>query len=180
VRQYLHVSAGPYQFLLDAEGIHEILDLECSGAESLNFGASAHRDWRGRVLPAVNGRALLGMQDCVLPPSHAGVVYSAGNDDAPLMLELDRVAKLRYAEDHELQRLPPLPVQADRLFDCVLPDKVQGLQLFHLRRPLDIQALLAEWAALPEPAAAIAEVQSAPARDSIHTRRAGTKQRKKK
>ena len=138
MRQFLQVSAGPYQFLLDAPGIHEILDLASDHA-----GTAGYRDWRGCVLPAINARMLLGMQDHTLPPLHAGVVYSAGVEDAPLMLELDRVGRLRYVEEHQLQRLPPLPVQAAQLFDCVLPDS--GMQLYHLRRPLEIQVLLEKW-----------------------------------
>ncbi len=138
MRQFLQVSVGPYQFLLDAEGVHEILDLVTHPAEQ-----TGHRDWRGRVLTAVNARTLLGMQEQTLAPLHAGVVYSPGAEDAPLMLELDRVDRLLYAELHQLQRLPPLPEPVEQLFDCVLPDK--GRQLYHLRRPLDILAFLAEW-----------------------------------
>ena len=141
MRQYLHVSAGPYQFLLDAEGIHEILELEAHAS------AAGYRDWRGRLLPSVNGRCLLGLANCELSPSHAGVVYSAVDLETPLMLELDRVGRLRYAEDDQLLALPPLPEKAERLFDRVLPDEVLGVQLYHLRRPLDIQALLREWSA---------------------------------
>lgn len=133
---YLHVCAGPYQILLDADGIHEILDLDSGdGAE-----AAGRRDWRGQVLAAVNGRALLGMKDDALPRERAGVVYSADADGAPLMLEFDRVARLRHVGEAGLLPLPPVPERAFRLFDGVFTDKEAGAQLYHLRRPLDAAA----------------------------------------
>ena len=130
---YLHVCAGPYQILLDADGIHEILELD--GGDGAQ--AAGHRDWRGQVLASVNGRALLGMKQTALPRERAGVVYSAGVSGVPLMLEFDRVARLRHVGEASLLPLPPVPEKAFRLFDGVLSDKEAGTQLYHLRRPLD-------------------------------------------
>ena len=137
MKQYLHVRAGPYQMLLDAEGIHEILDLSDKDSE-----AAGHRDWRGRVLTSVNGRTLLGLKDNVLPLLHAGVVYSSGDEDTLIMFELDKVERLRLAEEGCLLRLPYVPEQASRLFDGVLHDKISGAQIYHLRRPLDLVAMI--------------------------------------
>lgn len=137
---YLQVCAGAYQLLLDADGIHEILDLDNGdGAQ-----AAGRRDWRGRALPAVNGRALLGMEDDALSRECAGVVYSAGYDDTPLMLEFDRVARLRHVGETSLHPLPPVPERVTRLFDGVLQDKESGAWLYHLRRPLNPAVLLGQ------------------------------------
>ncbi len=146
---YLQVCAGPYQILLDADGIHEILDLDGDdGAE-----AAGHRDWRGQALTAVNGRSLLGMKDNALPRERAGVVYSAGADATPLMLEFDRVVRLRHLDDRGLRPLPLVPKRVLRLFDGVLSDKEAGAQLYHLRRPLDAEVFMeqADEVDLPAP-----------------------------
>jgi chemotaxis signal transduction protein len=134
---YLQVRAGPYQLLLDADGIHEILELD-SGTDA---EAAGHRDWRGRILTAVNGRAMLGLKDAALPSGHAGVVYSIGGEDVPVILELDKVERLRHAEDGAFLPLPPVPERTFLLFDGVLPDREAGIQLYHLRRPLDMAAV---------------------------------------
>jgi len=140
--QYLHVRAGPYQMLLDAEGVHEILEL--SGED--DGGASGHRGWRGRVLTSINGRTLLGLDDHVLPRVHPGVVYSAGEDETPVMLELDGVERLRSADGNNLSALPRVPEQAFLLFDGVLSDKGMGAQLYHLRRPLALADMMEQLA----------------------------------
>jgi|GEM_PF-722945 hypothetical protein len=134
MRQYLHVSAGPYPLLLDAEGIHEILDLSHDHADT-----AGHRDWRGQVLTTINIRTLLGMKDDTLPLAHAGVVYSVEAGEPPVMLEMDKVERLRLVDDSSLVRLPRVPDAASGLFDCVLPDKNRGLQIYHLRRPLSLE-----------------------------------------
>jgi len=132
----LQVRIGPYRMLLDAEGIHEILEIS-----SDNAGSTEHRDWRGQVLIAVNGRQLLGLKDSALPAVHAGVVYSAVADSAALvMLEADGVDRLRQVELSDLSHLPALPESVTRLFDCVLSDA--GVQYYHLRRPLDLLAVI--------------------------------------
>jgi chemotaxis signal transduction protein len=140
VKQYLQVHAGPYQMLLDASGVHEIVEL-------LNDDncAAGHRDWRGRVLTSINARSLLGMKDNALPKSHAGVVYSACDEDAPVMFELDSVACLRHVEDACFLSLPSVSMQLASLFDCVLPDKERGIQLYHLRHPVNLGDLMASW-----------------------------------
>jgi chemotaxis signal transduction protein len=140
VKQYLQVHAGPYQMLLDASGVHEIVEL-------LNDDncAAGHRDWRGRVLTSINGRSLLGMKDAALPKSHAGVVYSASDEDAPVMFELDSVTCLRHVEDTCFLSLPSVSMQLTSLFDRVLPDKERGIQLYHLRHPINLGALMARW-----------------------------------
>jgi len=140
--QYLHVRAGPYQMLLDVEGVHEILEL--SGED--DGGASGHRGWRGRVLTSINGRALLGLDDYVLPRVHPGVVYSAGEDETPVMLELDGVERLRSADGNNLSALPRVPEQAFLLFDGVLSDKGMGDQMYHLRRPLALADMMEQLA----------------------------------
>ncbi len=135
---YLQVCAGPYQILLDADGIHEILELDGDdGAE-----AAGRRDWRGQALTAVNGRTLLGMKDDVLPRERAGVVYSADADATPLMLEFDCVVRLRHLNDMGLRPLPLVPKRVLRLFDGVFSDKEAEAQLYHLRRPLDAELLM--------------------------------------
>ena len=135
---YLQVCAGPYQLLLDADGIHEILYLDGGdGAES-----AGRRDWRGQALIAVNGRTLLGMKDDVLPRERAGVVYSSDADATPLMLEFDYVARLHHLNEMGLQPLPLVPKRVMRLFDGVFLDNEAEVQIYHLRRPLDAEVFM--------------------------------------
>lgn len=137
MRQFLQVSIGPYRMLLDAEGIHELLEIPPSD----QAGSIEHRDWRGQVLTVVNGRRLLGLQNSALQAAHAGVVYSAvADEDVPVMLEVDAVDRLRQVELNDLSHLPALPESVARLFDCVLSDA--GVQYYHLRRPLDLLAVI--------------------------------------
>lgn len=144
---YLQVCAGAYQILLDADGIHEILDLDNGDGTQ----AAGHRDWRGQALTSINGRTLLGMKDDTLTRERSGVVYSAGCGDAPLMLEFDRVARLRHVGEASLHPLPSVPERVRRLFDGVFPDKESGAWLYHLRRPLDPAVLLEQPTAQLEP-----------------------------
>ncbi len=135
---YLQVCAGPYQILLDADGIHEILDLDGDdGAES-----AERRDWRGQALTVINGRTLLGMKDDVLPRERAGVVYSSDADTTPLMLEFDYVARLHHLNEMGLRPLPLVPKRVMRLFDGVFLDNEAEAQLYHLRRPLDAEVFM--------------------------------------
>lgn len=135
---YLQVCAGPYQILLDADGIHEILDLDGDdGAE-----AAGRRDWRGQALTAINGRSLLGMKDDVLPRERVGVVYSSDADATPLMLEFDYVVRLHQLNEMGLRPLPLVPKRVMRLFDGVFLDNEAEAQLYHLRRPLDVAVFM--------------------------------------
>jgi len=144
---YLQVCAGAFQILLDADGIHEILELDNGdGAQ-----AAGHRDWRGQALTAINGRTLLGMKEDTLTRERSGVVYSAGYGDTPLMLEFDRVARLRHVGEASLHPLPSVPERVTHLFDGVFPDKESGAWLYHLRRPLDPAVLMEQSTKQPEP-----------------------------
>lgn len=170
---YLHVCAGPYQILLDADGIHEILDLDGDdGAE-----VAGRRDWRGQALAAVNGRTLLGMKDCNLPRERAGVVYSADESGDPLMLEFDRVARLRHVGEAGLLPLPPVPERAFRLFDGVLTDKDAGVQLYHLRRPLDVAVFIEQPQEIGLPSALLPATESGRAELPAKKRRARSKRK---
>ena len=138
MRSYLQVAVGPYQILLDAQGILEIIDLD--GDDDTQ--AAGHRHWRGQSLPVVNARALLSMQDACLPRMHCGVVYSSDEAcTALMMLELDRAVGLRNVGNAELKTLPPVSEQATDLFDGVLVDQQTSALLYHLRRPKNIRTV---------------------------------------
>jgi chemotaxis signal transduction protein len=135
MRQYLQVHVGPYQLLLDAQGIHEILELSGQGE------VSGYRDWRGKLLVPMNSRRLLGLKKDIFPAVYAGVVYSFSDDSEPVMFEFDRVERLRQVEENDLSTLPFIPKFAAQLFDLVYSDATLGVQLYHLRRPLELDSL---------------------------------------
>lgn len=167
---YVQICAGPYVALLDAEDVQEVLALS---EESQS--AAGHYDWRGQVLATVNMRALFGVAERGLPRERAGIVYSAGAGEAPVVLEFDRVMRLRNTEWASFLPLPPVPDGASRLFDGVLPDEETGLQLYHLKRPLAVSwqddafrvvppVCQAESAVSPEVSGAVASFSSPKAR----------------
>ncbi len=131
---YLQVQAGPLLVLLEASGVHEVLDgvggNEGSGAAS----ARGHVQWRDEVLPAIELGRFFGF-DGARPG--ASVVYGAAPEQPPLVFQVDRVLGLHKIELHEWKRLPALPADVTRFFDAAYAGAGQELLSYRLRSELD-------------------------------------------
>lgn len=175
---FLHVWAGPYQLLLDAEGIHEVLDIESDETASLGCW-----DWRGSILPIVDMRNLCGVDSSAeVSPGRSGVVYSPLADAPPVVLQLDCVGRLRRAGREDFRPLPTGAKYARRFFDSVLRDMDSGTELYHLRRPLEREMLISEGSSLAAAkdqgeAAAVATVGQ-PQQEEPRRKRKGLKKRR--
>jgi hypothetical protein len=66
-----------------------------------------------------------------------GVVYSATEGDAPLMLEVDEVVGLRNITPAQWLPMPRLPDATRVFFDALIDDLHSDAQVYRLRRPLD-------------------------------------------
>ena len=139
MNSYLQIITGDIKVLLDAAGVHEILELGETGDDAVC--ASGYRQWRGQALSRVSCRSLFG-QKLHEAAERTGIVYSpelAGN--LPVVLEADGIVRLNHLEERYFTGLPLVPRRVSAVFDKVHVCKGSGEQLFHLKRPCD-QALV--------------------------------------
>lgn len=127
---YLQVRAGSLQLLVDALGVHEVLSLD----DLAVGGQGGHVEWRNQVLNSVAVHTFFGQTQ---GERLMGVVYSATEGDAPLMLEVDEVVGLRNITPAQWLPMPRLPDATRVFFDALIGDLHSDAQVYRLRRPLD-------------------------------------------
>ena len=133
MNSYLQIKVSEMNVLLDASGVHEILEL--GRDEDQAYCSLEHRAWRGQVLARVSCRSLLG-QKLDATAEKAGIVYSPDlGSGTPVMLEADGIVRLDHLDDADFTKLPPVPQRIEAVFDKVHVHDATGRQLFHLRRP---------------------------------------------
>lgn len=117
---YLRVAVGPYQLLLDAGQVLEVVE------DAVAAGAAGWRLWRGRSVPVLDMRGRLGLDEGDPGP----LVISGRADGAGCRaVRVDRVVGLCRYSDASVRPLPPLPPQAGALFDGALDDAAGRLLL---------------------------------------------------
>lgn len=130
---YLQVRAGPVGLLLDALRVHEVVLLPERFRDDQAFA-----EWRSQVLHVVRLA-----QHLQLPAgqSEQAVIYSPREGDAPVMLLVDEVARLRTLEAAAWGPLPPgVPERTRTLFDGLHLDAGTQQPLYRLRS--DVMATL--------------------------------------
>ena len=128
---HLRGRIGAYRMLIPAESVLDVWTAEASSGEAPT--------WRGRTIPYIDGRALLG--EPAGAPAGALLVYGAVADDPGLViLGLDEVLGSVEVAVEMLKSFPPSLADAYRLFDGIatLPDSPTGL--LRLRAGLDLAA----------------------------------------
>jgi hypothetical protein len=134
---YLQVRAGQLHILVDALGVHEVLSLE----DLAVGGQGGHIEWRKQVLNSVTVHSFFGQAQ---GERLMGVVYSAADGDAPLMLEVDEVVGLRNITPTQWTPMPRLPDATRVFFDALIGDLNSDAQVYRLRRPLDMALFQSE------------------------------------
>jgi hypothetical protein len=98
--------------------------------------------WRGRVLPYVDGRPLLG--EPASGPASALLAFGAAADDPNLViLGLDEVLGTVEITSDTLKPFPPGLADAHRLFDRIATVPGETTSLLRLRPGLDLTAYAA-------------------------------------
>lgn len=129
---HLHGRIGGYQVLVPASSVLDVWSPAAASDEAPT--------WRGRVVPYVDGRALLGEP----ARGHAGVLLAYGDaaaDPKLVILGLDHMLGSISVTAEILQPFPKSLADAYRLFDGIaaLPGGSAGL--LRLRAGLDLLAL---------------------------------------
>lgn len=127
---YLQVRAGNLQLLVDALGVHEILSLN----DLPVGGQGEHLEWRKQVLNSVPVHSFFAQEQ---GERVMGVVYSATEGDAPMMLEVDEIVGLRNIGPKDWLPMPRLPSETMVFFDALVDDLKTDAQVYRLRRPLE-------------------------------------------
>ncbi len=126
---YLQVQAGPVRVLLQAAGVHEVIDSATANA------ARGHVQWRDAVLPAITLGSFFGF-DNVQPT--ASVVYGVAPEQPPVVFQVDRVEGLHDIDLREWKRLPALPAEVTQFFDAVYVAPGQTMLSYRLCDGLDV------------------------------------------
>ena len=141
---HLRGRIGTYQVLIPAGSV-----LDVWTSENISNEAPT---WRGRAVPYVDGRALLG--EPAPGPAGALLAYGEAVDDAKLViLGLDEVLGSVSVAAEMLQPFPQSLADAHRLFDGIAGLPGVSTKLLRLRTGLDLAAL-AEIGASPTPSSA--------------------------
>jgi hypothetical protein len=128
---HLHGRIGSYQVLVPASSVLDVWSAEVAAEEAPT--------WRGRVVPYVDGRALLG--EPALGHASALIAYGdAAGDPKLVILGLDQMLGSVSVTQDMLQPFPHSLADAHRLFDGIaaLPGVSTGL--LRLRTGLDLVA----------------------------------------
>ena len=141
-------TIGPYHLLAGAERVREVQEHAAAG----QVRGGGHLSWRGRLVPEIGLRALLGLGPDrreggvdILYGDHLVSGEADGGDDAVVVFTADRVLGLRGLEEGRLHLLPALSPALARLFDVIFLDPVDGRGILCLdARP---EALLELWRA---------------------------------
>lgn len=138
---HLRGRIGTYQVLIPAGSV-----LDVWTSEKISDEAPA---WRGRAVPYVDGRALLG--EPAGKRAGALLAYGEAVDDAKLViLGLDEVLGSVSVAAEMLQPFPQSLADAHRLFDGIAALPGMSTNLLRLRTGLDLAAL-AEIRVTPTP-----------------------------
>lgn len=124
---YLQLRAGPMLVLLEAGGVHEVLESGWQGQ------ARDQAQWRGQVLPVIRLGRFFGFDDA---GGDAGVVCSVGPDEPALLLAADAVLGLQAIDAQEWKRLPALPARIGHFFDAAFAGAGQQSLSYRLRSEL--------------------------------------------
>lgn len=139
MKTYVQVAAGPFELLIDAAVVHEVTG---RAGEAAGGVAGAWWEWRGRTLPVVGGRRLLGLAPAAGGGSVAGLVLetAGGTDggDTLAVLEVDAVRRLLRLDEARFAALPPMPAAVRRLFDGLYLDPDSRTAVYRLRPDLDL------------------------------------------
>lgn len=124
---YLQLRAGPMLVLLEAGGVHEVLESGWQGQ------ARDQAQWRGQVLPVIGLGRFFGFDDA---RGDAGVVYSVGPGEPALLFSADAVLGLHSIDAQEWKRLPGLPARVGHFFDAAFAGAGQQSLSYRLRGQL--------------------------------------------
>jgi len=131
VSMHLRGRIGAYRVLVPAGSVLDVWVAEP--------GSDATPTWRGRVVPYVDGRALLG--EPTSAPAGALLAYGAAANDARLaILGLDEVLGSVAVTPEVLKPFPPSLADAHRLFDGIATLAGEPTGLLRLRQDLDLAA----------------------------------------
>lgn len=144
---FVHIVAGPFAILLDARSVHGIA--EAGAAEAVTGGG--FKAWRGRALPAIDLRRLLGRPRPAGDRAGVAVVYGAAADETLVILETDGVVGMRALDEQDFFDLPAQPAPLHALFDSLFLDPATGTSL--LRFQPSLAELTRLWRAACAPAA---------------------------
>ena len=139
-------TLGPYHLLAGAERVREVQERSAAG----RVRGGGHLSWRGRLVPEIGLRALLGLGAGrrgggvdILYGDHLVSDEPEGGDDTVVVFTADRVLGLRSLEEGRLHLLPALSPALARLFDVIFLDPADGRGILCLdARP---EALLELW-----------------------------------
>ena len=129
---HLRGRAGGYRLLIPATSVLDVWTDEATSDEAPT--------WHGRVLPYVDGRALLGEEGQA--PARTLVVYGENADDPrAVILGLDEVMGSVALAPDMLRPFPPALAMAHRLFDGTATLPGEPVSLLRLRAGLDLASL---------------------------------------
>lgn len=135
---FVHIVAGPFGLLLEARLVHGIV--EAGAPEAVTGGG--FKAWRGRALPAVDLRVLLGRPRPADTGAGVDVVYGAAGDETLVILEADRVVGMRALDEQDFFALPAQPAPLHALFDSLFLDPATGTALLRFQPiPADLTRL---------------------------------------
>jgi len=109
---YLHFRVGPYDLLLHAASVAEILD-EGETPDDLRY-----RLWRRLPLLLVSARSLLGLPEA---PQACVLVHQCDPDETPRGIRVDTLVGLTRLDEAGFRPIPPLTDDLCRLFDAARP-----------------------------------------------------------
>lgn len=124
---YLQLRAGPMLVLLEASGVHEVLESGWQGQ------ARDQAQWRSQVLPVIRLGRFFGFDDA---RDDAGVVCSVGPDEPAVLFAAGAVLGLHAIDSQEWKRLPALPARVEHFFDAAFAGSGQQALSYRLRGQL--------------------------------------------
>ncbi len=128
---HLRGRVGAYQVLVPASSVLDVWTGTGTSGEAPM--------WRGRVIPYVDGRGLLG--EPTQTQAGALLAYGGAADDPKLViLGLDEVLGSVEVSTGMLQPFPPSLADAHRLFDGIVTLPGMATNLLRLRGGLDLAA----------------------------------------
>lgn len=128
---HLRGRIGTYQVLVPASSVLDVWINAMTSDEAPT--------WRGRVVPYIDGRGLLG--ESTGTPAGALLAYGAAAGDAKLVvLGLDEVLGSIEVTPEMIQPFPQSLADAHRLFDGIVTLPGAATNLLRLRAGLDLAA----------------------------------------
>lgn len=129
---HLRGQAGPYRLLIPAASVLDVWVDEAAKDEAPT--------WRGRIIPYIDGRALLGEDGRA--EARTLVVYGNSADDPrTVILGLDEVLGSVSVTPDMLRPFPSTLTLAHRLFDGTVTLPGEAVSLLRIRTGLDLASL---------------------------------------